>query len=89
MKKYLLSELRKEAIATFLNTCVYVLKIEYGIDDRIKVFDACGTAIESGDCVLFGRPSRCKVRYTRNGLAYILHAGRRYHLNRTYRLQAE
>lgn len=89
MKKYTLAELREKAIASFLQTCTYILKIEYGIDDKVKVFDASGTKIESGEIQLFGRPSWCKIRYTKNGRPYIMHNGRRYHMDRTNILQAQ
>ena len=79
--KYHAEELRQKAIGAFASTCVYILQIENGIEDRLQVFY---NAADS-DGYLLGCPSWCKVRYTAKGEAYILHHGRRYHLKNALR----
>ncbi len=74
--KYIADELRHKAIGAFASTCVYILQIENGIEDRLQVFYNATDA----DGYLLGRPSWCKVRYTQKGEAFILHHGRRYSL---------
>lgn len=74
--KYAAETLRQKAIGAFASTCVFILQIEHGIEDRLQVF----YNVTDADGYLLGHPSWCRVRYTLKGEGYILHHGRRYHL---------
>lgn len=81
MAKYIADELGQKAIGAFVSTCVYILQIEHGIEDRLQVF----YNVANSEGYLIGRPSWCKVRYNNKGEAYILHHMRRYYLHNTIR----
>ena len=82
MKRYSFEEMLSQAVGVFLGSNVYILKIDYGIEDRLQVFNAA----YSSDGHIFGRPSWCKVRYNLQGQAYIVHHRRRYYMSNSYRM---
>ena len=75
------ADLREKAIASFLNTYLFVLEIA---ENKIKVIDGVFVRCEGSEPAIMGRPSWHKIKETKTGEKYITHRGRRYQFRRLY-----